>query len=214
MSGQKPGKKSKNFLNPINAKRPQFFNACFTNCMDPTLLQGKLISLRPAWKEDRTLIYEWLTQSDLTSQIIGPPIYPEIPIPSWEDFKNDYVDHYFNDSEPLKGRSFVTMYQDKPVGQINYNAIDLASRSTELDIWMKAAVYTGRGFGTDALNTLCDFLFLNFPCEVFYIAPSARNVVAIKSYVKAGFEKTSEIPANFQPDYHDTILFKKSMRNI
>ena len=57
------------------------------------------VSLRPAVASDRRQVYEWLARSDVTPSMMGPPDYPDHPIPSWEEFCADYLPHYFDDSE-------------------------------------------------------------------------------------------------------------------
>jgi diamine N-acetyltransferase len=64
----------------------------------------------------------------------------------------------------------------------------------------------GRGCGTDALITLCQYLYDEFQCGRFYLAPSHRNTIAIHAYRKAGFLPTTQIPVWFVPDYEDTIV--------
>jgi diamine N-acetyltransferase len=55
-----------------------------------TIIKGTEVILRPATPNDRRQIYEWLTQSDITSKMIGPPDFGDNPIPTWKDFMNDY----------------------------------------------------------------------------------------------------------------------------
>jgi len=68
---------------------------------------GDKVELRPARKSDRGKIYDWLTQSDLTSSIMGPPDYPDHPVPSWDEFCKDYTLSFFNSSGDGKGRNII-----------------------------------------------------------------------------------------------------------
>jgi RimJ/RimL family protein N-acetyltransferase len=79
----------------------------------------------------------------------------------------------------------------------------------ELDIWMAGSRNCGKGFGTHAINTLCNYLFKEFNCKAFILAPSARNSAAVKAYEKCGFVETKELPPNFIPDYFDSIVMEK-----
>ena len=158
---------------------------------------------------DRRQIFEWLTNSDLTPFMLGLPNYPENPVPTWEEFINDYLEFYFDGSKPELGRCFVIEVNNSSIGQINYNEIYDADNSTELDIWLSNSRYTNEGYGTDALKTLCDYLHKQFGCKKFFIAPSKRNIGAVRSYRKAGFVETTTIPAHFSPDYADTVVMVK-----
>ncbi len=175
------------------------------------LLTADAITLRPAAIEDKEKIFRWLAHSNLTKEMLGPPKFPENPIPSWEAFVNDYANYYFDGSQPLLGRCFIIMHHNQEVGQINYNELDEEDQSTEIDIWLADKKYTGKGLGTAALQLLCRYLHQTYNCRKIYIAPSRRNRTAIKSYTKVGFTETNNPPGYFVPDYSDTVVMVKYM---
>lgn len=159
---------------------------------------------------DRRDVYRWLAESDITPEMMGPPEYVEHPVPTWEDFIADYVEHYFDDSAPLKGHCFIIELEGNSIGQVNYNAIH-DDGITEMDIWLAGQEYTGHGYGTLAIELLCDHLVDTGLCSRFLIAPSLRNTRAIRSYMKAGFLPTEEVPDWFVPDYADTVVMIREM---
>ncbi len=106
------------------------------------------ISLRPAVESDRRQVYEWLARSDVTPSMMGSPNYPDHPVPSWEEFCADYLPHYFDDSGPLSGRCFIIVADGRDVGVVCYNTIEERGRFTELDIWLGAEAYCGKGYGS------------------------------------------------------------------
>lgn len=177
--------------------------------MDADLLTGEKIQLKPATPSDKRMVFEWLTNSNLTPDMLGWPHYPETKIPTWDEFDEDYVDHYFDDSAPLSGRCFIIWYKGNAVGQINYNAIDLVTKSTELDIWLSDVKYTGKGLGTEAIQRLCAYLFQTFGCEQILICPSLRNRRAIAAYEKAGFVLTNLYPDDDAKEYADQVVLIK-----
>ena len=179
--------------------------------MDNLLISEK-IELRPASIEDKRNVFDWLTRSNLTKEMLGEPNYPDADIPTWNEFDNDYLDHYFNDSAPLEGRSFIIIEKGCEVGHINYNPIDSLQKTTDLDIWLRDIKYTGRGIGTEAIKLLSDYLYKTFGCEQIMIAPSKRNKNAIKSYKKAGFIITDVELDESEKDYDDTVVLIKSMK--
>lgn len=176
--------------------------------MAEQVLFGKNITLRPATLHDRRPIFEWLVESDLTSQMLGAPTFPDNPAPTWEEFIDDYKEYFFDGTEPLCGRCFVIVFEGESIGQVNYNEIFLerSVRNTELDIWLKSSKYAGKGYGSDALWVLTAYLCKDFGCTDFWIAPSARNERAIRSYEKVGFEPTPQKHQHFTPDYHDAVV--------
>lgn len=169
------------------------------------------IKLRPAELKDKRKVYEWMAMSNLTSEMMGPPNFPEVPIPSWTDFQEDFVNHYFEGSNRHLGQCFIILKDGQEVGQINYNTIDSSTLSTELDLWLSDRIFTRQGIGGEALSQLETHLLQTFKIKTLYLAPSLRNTTAIKAYRKAGFAETEDWPKGFVPDYHDTVLMKKSL---
>lgn len=155
----------------------------------PEEIHGSRVVLRPARSGDARPIYEWLARSDLTATMAGPPTYPERPVPTWDEFRSDYPDHYFDGSAPELGRCFVIHADGEPIGQVNCNDIfeHLGRKRVELDIWLRSEACCGRGHGSDALGALCQYLTHRFGVEEFLVQPSARNPRAIRAYEKAGF---------------------------
>jgi RimJ/RimL family protein N-acetyltransferase len=176
------------------------------------IIYGKTVTLRPATLKDRKPIFDWLTNSDLTKFMMGPPTYPDSPILTWDQFQNDYKEYFFDGSQPLMGRCFIIEVNSEPIGQINHDKIYMSDFSTELDIWLKCIEYMNKGYGSDAIITLCDYLTKAFKCKKFIIAPSKRNIGAIKAYKKAGFIETDIVHNGFIGDYNDTFILKKSVK--
>ncbi len=174
------------------------------------------VTLRPAVESDRRKVWEWLARSDVTPSMMGPPDYPDHPIPSWDEFCSDYLPHYFDDSEPLSGRCFIILADGWDVGVVCYNAIDKEGRETELDIWLGAEAYCGKGYGTAALEALCARLYEACGVEEFIIRPSGRNHRAIGAYKKAGFEPFPLSPGDQirrfgEGDYEDAVVLLKRL---
>jgi len=175
------------------------------------ILSGKKVSLRPATLDDRASIFQWLAHSNLTKEMIGPPKYPDSEIPTWEAFIQDYVEFFFDGSQPLNGRCFIIEKDGLGIGQINYNEIDISSNSTFLDIWLSDRKYTGKGYGTEAIELLCNFLKVKFGCKEIMLCPSKRNTVAIQAYEKAGFIMTDRILSESERDYIDNVVMVKNV---
>ena len=158
------------------------------------MIKGNAIDLVPATLDDRQKIYDWCFHSETTKFHAGPPDYPDVHIPTFEEFYDDYVDYFFTGSAPNDGRGFIILHDGEPVGFISYSSFHLKPHKAELDIWMNCEANCGKGFGTDALVSLGNYLNKELGVRELIIRPSVKNIYAIKSYKKSGFEE-SDIPA-------------------
>lgn len=170
------------------------------------------IKLRPANLHDKRKVFEWLTNSNLTKEMMGPPNYPDSRIPTWDEFDNDYTDHYFDGSNPMKGQCFIIEVAGCNVGQINHNAIDCIKNTTDLDIWLSDKKHTGKGIGTEAIQLMCEYLRERYGCKQILISPSKRNKNAIRAYEKAGFVLTDIVLEESQMDYTDNVVLVKTFK--
>lgn len=180
-------------------------------------LNGKRIKLLPAQASDRKKVYDWLTQSDLTPAMMGPPKYPDHHVPRWEEFCSDYTLAFFSSEGNGKGRNYIIWANDEEVGTIGYDLLDKGFDRVVLDIWLRAESYCGKGYGSDALETLCSFLHRKYGITNFIISPSLRNQRAIAAYKKAGFEcskiltKTEQKELFGTTEYDDNVLMTKKL---
>lgn len=160
----------------------------------PPLLQGARVTLRPLTPADQDLFYQWAVRSDATPFIFHGEASEGLP--TWEQLFASYQPHYFDDSDPTQGQSFGIQAEGRLIGQVNYDGIDPLDNSTELDIWIASSGDTSRGYGTDALNTLVEFLFEQLGVERCTIVPAASNTRAVRTYEKAGFRLAREVTHN------------------
>jgi len=179
-----------------------------------TVVSGTDVTLRPSRESDRREVFRWLSESDATSSMLGPPLFPEVPAPTWDEFCSDYGPNFFDESTMDVESSYIIEVAGESVGQINYEILGDSARVAELDIWLRSLADTGHGYGSDALITMTDHLFRTLGVDTFLIRPSARNPRAIRAYQKAGF---NVVPMSTQEqvdqygagDYEDTVVLIK-----
>ncbi len=180
------------------------------------LIRGSLVTLRPAQESDRRSIYEWMAESELTSSMMGPPHFPDAPVPTWEQFCDDYRPYFFDGSRPLAGRCFVIEAHGEPVGHLSYSEMDPVRGFAELDIWLRSEACCGRGYGSDAIGALTRHLSETFGITEFIMRPSRRNTRAIRAYARAGFVPLpltyDQQAAMYGPgDYADAVVMQKKV---
>lgn len=176
---------------------------------------GFKILLRRAVLEDRPIIYNWMSNSNITKTMLGEPDYPDAPIPSFDEFVEDFSDSFFTEVES-SGKCFIIMNDNEEIGTLCYDLMNLRKNWVVLDIWLKDEMFCGKGYGSEALKLLCIYLFDSKGINNFYISPSLRNTRAIKSYEKAGFMKLkmnrTRAKSKFGVDifdYGDNVVLKK-----
>jgi len=186
---------------------------------DTVQFPGFNINLRKATLADRPIIYNWLAKSTSTKSMLGEPTFPDAPAPNWNEFVDDFCDGFFTDSVGNNGKCFIIRNKHYEIGTVCYDLMNLTKKYVLLDIWLKDEKYCGHGYGSETLLLLCIYLFNAKGIKYFYTAPSLRNIRAIKSYEKAGFNKLkmnrSEAKRKFGIDifdYRDNVVMKKVIK--
>jgi RimJ/RimL family protein N-acetyltransferase len=162
------------------------------------------ITLRYAEIKDYESVYRWLFFSDFSAFLKQDEGLSAKSLPSFEEFKYDYLPYFFDGSAPGKGRSFIIRLNDaEDIGHISYSSFHLLKGITEFDIWLSSLKFTGKSYGTSAISLLSDRMFSE-GYKTIIIRPAKNNLRAIKSYQKAGFKYTELIPEKYyKPEYID-----------
>ena len=141
------------------------------------------VSLRPARISDRPRIYKWLAESDATAEMMGPPTFPDHPVPTFEEFCTDYGAEAYSGSGDL--RLFVICADGAGVGAVSYF---LREGIAEIDIWIGGSQHWGKSIGTKSIEMLANELGTQELAHSAVMRPSARNRRAVAAYGRAGFE--------------------------
>jgi diamine N-acetyltransferase len=149
------------------------------------MIRGKLVSLRAARLDERKLIYDM----GLSTDSMNGCFYD---IGGYAAFTADYGDIYYEGKAPSVCGGFVVLCGDTPVGFISYSSADggttyLKNGCREIDIWLYGEANCGKGYGTDAIKTLTDWLNENHGIHTFFMCPEKKNLRAVRAYGKAGF---------------------------
>lgn len=155
-------------------------------------MNSRSVYLRTAEISEKEKIYRWLCLSDTTAMHMGPPDYPESPVPDRESFDRDFEDFYFLEKGRSKGAVLIISSDREEVGCLCYACFHLKPEAAELDIWMKARKYCGKGLGPQSLHLLVRHLFESLGIRYFLIRPSEKNTRAVTAYEKAGFQRVGD----------------------
>lgn len=97
------------------------------------------------------------------------------------------------------------------------NEIHAEEKWTELDIWMSCENNCGKGYGPDAIETICHYLGHRFGVQRCIVQLSRRNSRAIYAFEKSGFRiqniSRDEQEKHYSPlDYFDSVLMVREIR--
>jgi aminoglycoside 6'-N-acetyltransferase len=161
---------------------------------DPPVLQGSLVRLRPATRDDIPPLVEIRRMPEVYQRWRGGD---DLVAAVEEDFAEPDVTRYVIE---LDGRV---------VGWIQWGAEDDPDyRHANIDIYVDPAVH-GRGVGTDAVRTLARHLLHDHGHHRLVIDPAADNAAAIRAYGKVGFRPVGVMRRYERgPDgtWHDSLL--------
>ena len=143
------------------------------------------LCLQPALLPDRLRAYAFLTQSDATRCMMGPPDFSDHPIPTWAEFCADYGEGFFTPAGDGHGRLYMIRSDSRDVGCISYDGLEDWKGIAELDVWIASSTDWGRGIGSRAVRELSQQVLSHEGVESLLMRPSARNGRAIAAYRKA-----------------------------
>jgi len=145
--------------------------------------------------------------------MMGPPRFPDHPIPTWEQFCADYEDRFFRPDGDGFQQLFVISAEQREIGGISYDGLDTWHGIAELDIWTGSSADWGHGWGSMAIRELSGRLLRHPAVESLIMRPSRRNLRAIAAYRKAGFtlydpvlHQLPELVFSTGLDYADAVV--------
>ena len=141
--------------------------------MDLPKLRGRHVGVRPVTEQDRTRIIEIRSTEEVSRRWRGGDLDAEFS----EDLADDEL-HQFAIDTP----------DGQVVGMIQFSEEeDPDYRHASIDIFVDPPFHR-RGFATDAIAALADWLFDRRGHHRLVIDPAADNEAAISCYTKVGFE--------------------------
>ena len=152
------------------------------------IIRGEKVILQPMTVDELSLFYQWATQSEAAPFWYGELVGEQIP--AFQEFGQEFPEYYFDSSQPEKGQSLAIIVDNRAIGEINYNKIDRENNSVELDIIIAKDRDKNKGYGSDALKTLAEYLFQEMNVQTCFLETVTQNPRAIRAYEKAGFKQT------------------------
>lgn len=165
-------------------------------------LIGDRIILREYRKEDLKFMRQWCNDSEIVDNLSDIFLYPHT-VNSTEQYLNSILEG------KTEQKGFVIAFKDTEeyIGQIDLFRIDWKNRSTELGIVIGIKEYHGKGYGTEAIKILQDFVFNRLNINRLQLEVHDFNERAYKCYLKCGFKEEGRLREKcfVNGRYSDTI---------
>ena len=100
--------------------------------------------------------------------------------------------------------------EKKLIGQCGFIKVNWKNRVGEIGILIGEKAYRNRGFGEDAVRTLCRFGFEEMNLRKIKASVIAFNAPALRCYEKCGFQKEGALEQEIYREgaYHDLVLMR------
>ena len=147
------------------------------------ILRGERVYLRPAERSDLELFVRWLSDAE-----VGRHLSVRSPL------SHAMEEKWFDQMVEQQGRDryhFVICLRSdgRPIGAADLREMSLEDGRAAFGIMIGEKAEWNRGYGTDALNAICDFGFGQLRLERIELDVYADNLNAQRSYAKAGFTR-------------------------
>jgi len=157
------------------------------------LLEGKTVNLRLVEKEDLALLKEW--RNDL--QFIGE--YQSISQESMRDLEKQYA-------ESAEGQYFFIEKKDgTKIGTMSYRPV---FKTQEIGSALLPSERS-KGYCTEAVKMMVDYLFLSKDIVRIQAHTDARNIASQRVLEKAGFKKEGTFRQEYsvRGEWRDSCIF-------
>ena len=142
------------------------------------MIKGNKVVLRKKRLDDAQNDYQWQIDPELAQlDAISPLSMP---------FK-DYLEEYASElrySNPARCSFAVETLDEKHIGNCVYYNIDEAKGEAELGIMIGNRDYWNKGYGSDAVDTLINYIFHQTNLKRIYLKTLEANIRAQKCFLK------------------------------
>lgn len=172
------------------------------------MLRGELVWLRPTEPVD--VVNSSVYSNDAE---VGHFLGAKAPWSraSAERFSTEFMSRIGETTYPY---TICLLGDERSIGAVFLRDLDKVNGSGKVGIFIGDRRYLGKGYGTDALNTLCDFGFGELRLERIELEVFDYNQRAIRSYQKAGFQTDAVLRrARFHRGAHHDVHLMSILRD-
>ncbi len=150
------------------------------------IISSKIV-LREKSLADARSDYRWETDPELAQLDATPPVTT-----TFSRYLADYTDELCN---PLliSQRFAIDTLDGKHIGNCSYYNISETKGEAELGIMIGNRDYWDKGYGTDAVTTMVDYIFCQTNLKRIYLKTLESNTRAQKCFQKCGFTPSEQL---------------------
>jgi RimJ/RimL family protein N-acetyltransferase len=145
--------------------------------------EGELVRLRAVEEEDLSRINEGIWDPEVSQYLLVPWPQPLAGTREWWERRRTSESDAAFAIETLAGEF---------VGGCGLHEISARNRSAILGIWL-ARPYWEKGYGTDAVRTLCRFAFQEMNLQRVELGVLETNPRGVRAYEKVGFKEEGRL---------------------
>ena len=164
---------------------------------------GEKICLRAYKEDDIPIATKFINDKELKKLLVT-----NIPFPMtyWEE--HDWIKSQNSNNNGCYNFAIEDIKTNKYIGGCGIQDVNWLSRVALVGIMIGDKDYWDKGYGTDAMKTLINFIFDNMNINKIRLSTFSFNERAIKSYKKCGFTVEGVLKNEIFKDgkYYDKII--------
>lgn len=143
---------------------------------------GQQVRLREYRKEDINMRLIYINDSEVLRNLT-----PEVPYPITLQEEEKWFESITSLRDTYKF-AIETISDNKFIGGCSINDVDWKNSVVTVGIFIGNKDYRGKGYGTDAMKVLMDFIFTQMNINKIRLIVYSYNKAALKCYEKCGFK--------------------------
>lgn len=165
------------------------------------MYEGQKVRLREYRKEDIPLKLAYLNDPEITANLT-----PDVPYPMTLHEEEKWFESITVVSDTYRF-AIETMAEGKYIGGCNITSVDWKNSVATIGIFIGGRENRGKGYGSDALKILMDFIFMQMNINKIRLIVYSYNKQAMKCYEKCGFKVEGILRQEIYRDgkYYDKI---------
>ena len=150
-------------------------------------IRGKKVVLREKRVEDAPDDFAWRTDEELAKLDATRPLNM-----TYDDFLR-YAGTEIGDPGPRSKRLAIDTLDGRHIGNFMYYDLDLRRGEAELGIMIGDRDYWGKGYGSDAMRAVQDYIFTQTTLTRVYLHTLEWNDRARRSFTKSGMREVKTV---------------------